>query len=77
MGAAPIAFPVVKTPKDTLIFNVLDFGGLSVSQAVGVAVDYWLPINQLVLPSITNVESTHETTTTSRLRPTHSINRRG
>ena len=72
MGAAPIAFSVVKTPKDTL-FNVLDFGGLSVSQAVGVAVDYWLPINQLeVLPSITNVESTHETTTTS-----HSINHRG
>ena len=71
MGTVPIAFSVVKTPKDTL-FNVLDFGGLSVSQAVGVAVDYWLPINQLVLPSITNVESTHETTTTS-----HSINHRG
>ena len=30
MGTVPIAFSVVKTPKDTL-FNVLDVGGLSVS----------------------------------------------
>ena len=39
MGAAPIAISVVKNTKD-MLFNALDFGGLSVWQAVGVAISW-------------------------------------
>ena len=36
MGTVPIAYSVEKYAKD-MLFNALDFGGLSVWQAVGVA----------------------------------------
>eukprot|EP01052_Picozoa_sp_SAG31_P038058 SAG31_NODE_5013_length_2801_cov_24.554404_1_plen_40_part_10 len=39
MGTVPIAISVVKNTKD-MLFNALDFGGLSVWQAVGVAISW-------------------------------------
>ena len=39
MGTVPIAYAVVKNTKD-MLFNALDFGGLSVWQAVGVAISW-------------------------------------